>query len=732
MSDSAITQSLNEQQSLAVTADQQHILVLAGAGSGKTRVLVHRVAYLCQEQKISPHAILAVTFTNKAAQEMRERVATLCSTSVHSLWMGTFHGLAHRLLRRHWQEAGLLETFQIMDADDQKRLIKRIQKDLSLEESQWPAKQTAGFINKQKQQGRRAKQVSEDDYYSQTLKKVYLRYEEICERSALVDFAELLLRSWLLLEKCPEVKSYYHRRFQYVMVDEFQDTNSIQYAWLRSFLGEETNLMVVGDDDQLIYSWRGAQIENIARFQQDYPKALVVRLEQNYRSTQTILNAANAVIANNENRLGKELWTEGSAGEPIKVYRALNESDEAQFICQQMRSSFQSGEPWQHMAVLYRSNAQSRVLEEALLRAKIPYRIYGGQKFFERAEIKDVLAYLRLLVNRHDDAAFERVINTPTRGIGQTTLNHLRLSARDSATSLWASIEQAINESQLSARALTALQRFLDLIQTMDYESQSMSLEEQSDYVLNHSGLLAHFSKDKSEQGLSRVENLQEFVGATKQFSLTDEQIQEGLTPLAGFLAQVVLETGENQAASHSDAVSLMTLHAAKGLEFPVVFLCGLEESLFPHMMSVDSPGGLEEERRLCYVGITRARQHLFITYAEFRRIFGREQATDPSRFLEELPKELLEHVNPARKRVQRVDGHSSQYRTPAKSARLSTPSELSSLGFSLGQQVRHQRFGVGTIVNYEGSGLSTRIQVCFQKSGDKWLVVQYARLQKL
>lgn len=709
--------TLNEQQREAVTAAPGHTLVLAGAGSGKTRVLVHRIAWLLSQQQVSPYEILAVTFTNKAAYEMRGRIEHIQGSRLSGMWVGTFHSLAHRLLRAHWQAADLPETFQILDTDDQYRLIRRTIVSLQLDESKWPAKQAQWYINKCKEEGKRPTQLKHDhdqSYFTETMDRIYATYEDVCARSGLVDFCELLLRSLELLQQDDQIREHYQHRFRYLLVDEFQDTNTIQYAWLKSLTGPNAYIMAVGDDDQSIYSWRGAKIENIHRFNQDFPNTKTIRLEQNYRSTQTILDAANAVIDNNDNRLGKNLWTSSSQGDLIALYEAFNEREEAYYIVSCIKEWRDLGYANSDFAILYRSNAQSRVLEECLLDANIAYRIYGGQKFFERAEIKDALAYLRLIANRDDDAAFERTVNTPTRGIGNTTLTALRNTARDNNCSLWQAAHYIFEHKLISSRALNALQQFLQLIDLMQQESENLSLGEQTDHLLHRSGLISHYQKDRSEKGLSRVENLEELINATSQFK-PDENTSE-LSPLAAFLSHVALETGEAQAEPNTDYVHLMTLHAAKGLEFRVVFMSGMEEGIFPHKMSLEEPCGLEEERRLCYVGMTRAMQKLILTYAQVRRLHGVEQFHTPSRFIQEIPTKLIHTIRPTT-RVSRPQS------SPAFA-------QASDSGFHIGQRVRHATFGVGIITNYEGSGAHTRVQVQFDSAGTKWLVIQFANLE--
>lgn len=718
-----IIDSLNDRQKAAVTAKPGHCLILAGAGSGKTRVLVHRIAYLMAAYQVSPYEILAVTFTNKAASEMRSRIEKLRGMPIHHMWVGTFHGLAHRLLRAHWYEAELPEAFQIIDSDDQLRLVKRIHRAFDLDESAWPAKQSQWFINKNKEQGKRANKINtvDIDYTTQTLVRVYTEYEVICQRAGLVDFTELLIRSYELLVKNDDIKKHYQQRFSHILVDEFQDTNAIQYRWLKAIAGENTAMMAVGDDDQSIYSWRGALVENIQQFSSDFDDVQTIRLEQNYRSTQTILEAANAVIHQNESRLGKTLWTEGDEGEKITLFEAFNEREEAKQVVAEIRQMLRQGYELNDFAILYRSNAQSRVLEEQLLEAQVPYRIYGGFKFFERAEIKDALAYLRLIVNRHDDAAFERVINLPTRGIGQTTLNKLRIHANEQGVSLWYAAQSNVESNTFAKRTENALAGFLELIQSIDTETQSLKLAELIDHVLSRSGLMALFQKDKSEKGLSRVENLKELISATVDFVVSSDE--ENMSELAAFLSDVVLDTGEQQADDHAASVSLMTLHAAKGLEFPMVFMVGMEEHLFPHQMSLSERDGLEEERRLCYVGMTRAMKKLFMSCAEYRHLHGQGRYHRPSRFITEIPENLIHRVRP-KLTVSRAKTTQSDFK-PRKSAY-----RYNDTGMSIGQRVTHPKFGAGVLVDCEGAGSAARVQVRFDNYGTKWLVLSHAKLQ--
>ena len=715
-----ILDKLNDAQRQAVTAAAEPTLVIAGAGSGKTRVLVHRAAWLIDVEGISPQSLLAVTFTNKAAAEMRGRIESLLNVPVQHLWIGTFHGLAHRMLRRHWREAGLPQNFQIIDADDQLRLIKRLLKNLEIDDSRWVPKEIQWFINAQKDEGLRPQHLDdENDPNRRQMISFYQSYEEICQRGGLVDFAELLLRAHELLRDNGELLQHYRRRFQHLLVDEFQDTNAIQYAWLRLLAGDTGVPFVVGDDDQSIYRWRGARVEHIQRFQKDFPGTRVIKLEQNYRSTATILNAANALIANNRSRMGKNLWTEGSVGETIKVYSAYNERDEADFVIGRLRDWIAQGNARADAAILYRSNAQSRVLEEGLINARIPYRVYGGLRFFERAEIKDALAYLRLISNRDDDSAFERVVNKPTRRIGARTVEMMRSYTRAHACSMWRAAG-AIASGDLNGRAANAVNAFMSLIERMARETRGLGLHDQVDHVIHVSTLLDFFKKDKGEKGETRVENLLELVSAAKSF---EPDPAEEMVPLDEFLSHAALEAGEGQADAWEDCVQLMTMHSAKGLEFPLVFMCGMEDGLFPHQRSLADPDGLEEERRLCYVGITRAKQTLYISYAEQRRLHGVDNYAQPSRFIAEIPNEYIEEIRP-HVQVSRPLRSTSTMRRKNRSV-----APGNKLGIHLGQRVRHNKFGDGVILNCEGQGAHARVEVNFETAGTKWLVLSYANL---
>ena len=722
---STIFEDLNDAQREAVGAPPGPMLVLAGAGSGKTRVLTYRIAYLVQALQVSPYAILAVTFTNKAANEMRRRIEDFLGFSVRGMWIGTFHGLSHRLIRDHHELAGLPSGFEILDSDDQHRLVRRCLRELNLDEGYWPPRQVQWFINSQKEEGRRPEHLhGTADAHQQTMIRVYAHYEDTCRRLGLVDFAELLLKALELLEQNDALRENYQQRFQHILVDEFQDSNTIQYRWLKCLATAHGQIVAVGDDDQSIYGWRGARVENMAQLQKDFAGTQVVRLEQNYRSTGNILKAANAVIDLNTDRMGKNLWTEGEDGEPIRVYGALDELDEGRFVIDRIQAWQSLGRRRDSIGILYRSNAQSRVFEELLLSQGIPYRVYGGLRFFERAEIKDALAYLRLVTNRDSDPAFERVVNVPPRGIGARTVEIIRQQARTDQSSLWNAARGLCASEALPGRARSAVSAFLDLVDQLALDSADHDLPEKIDLAISRSGLIDHYRKERGEKAITRVENLEELVSAGRNFeSEADED--DTLDELSNFLAHAALEAGEGQAAEWEDCVQLMSLHSAKGLEFPLVFLCGMEEGLFPHQRSIDEPGGLEEERRLCYVGMTRAMEQLYLTCAEVRRLYGRDNATSPSRFLSEIPESLIEDVRA---------GAGLRTRTIKKTnpniAHISKGAGDAPAALRLGAAVNHKKFGLGTVVMIEGQGEHARVQVRFETSGSKWLVLAYANLE--
>ncbi|TCZ84258.1 DNA helicase II [Lysobacter sp. N42] len=721
---SHLLDALNPAQREAVCAPLGHYLVLAGAGSGKTRVLTHRIAWLHEVERVPIHGILAVTFTNKAAAEMRHRVDMQLPNGARGMWLGTFHGLAHRLLRLHFSEARLPDSFQVLDSDDQLRLIKRVMQGLEIDETRFPPRQIAWWINARKDEGRRAQHIQGgEDEWTDVMRRVYAAYQERCDRAGLVDFAELLLRAHELLRDSPALLSHYRARFRQILVDEFQDTNDIQYAFVRVLAGDSGQVFVVGDDDQAIYGWRGAKVENVSRFLRDFDGAKTIRLEQNYRSSANILDAANAVIAHNPDRLGKKLWTDSGTGEPIDLYAAYNEIDEARFVVERARAWVNAGGSWRDVAILYRSNAQSRAFEEVLIAEQLPYRIYGGLRFFERAEIKDALAYLRLIASRADDAAFERAVNTPARGIGERTLDEVRRLARAEGFPLAVAAMKLTTGTALAARARNALAAFLRLIDELELECAERSLPEKIDHVLLRSGLREFYAREQKGQLDSRIENLDELVSVASRFNYREDDDEEPELPeLVAFLSYAALEAGEGQARANEDGIQLMTLHSAKGLEFPLVFLVGLEEGLFPNNRSAEEAGRMEEERRLAYVGITRAREKLVLSYAEARRIHGMDMYGMPSRFLREIPSTLVHEIRP---KVQ-VSRPLEWFARPRNSAPA-----VEAPAFALGTAVRHPTFGTGIVTDAEGSGAHARVQVNFDEAGSKWLVAAFANLQK-
>ncbi len=727
---SSLLDQLNKPQRQAVSAGMYPILVLAGAGSGKTRVLVHRIAWLLQVEHVSPYAVLAVTFTNKAASEMRGRISDLLQQPPNGLWVGTFHGIAHRLLRAHWQDAKLPQHFQIIDSDDQLRILRRLMKLLALDKDKWPPRKAQSYINSRKDEGIRPESIEpKGDFYINQMVKIYTAYENACQKSGVIDFAEMLLRSLELLRDNAALLHHYQHRFQHILIDEFQDTNTLQYAWLRLLAGHYNNVFAVGDDDQSIYGWRGAKIENIQQFTEHFGDTETIRLEQNYRSSGNILDAANALIKNNTGRLGKKLWTADQAGHLVDLYKAYNESDEARYIIARIERAKELGKNYADIAILYRSNAQSRIFEMIFAEKGIAYRVYGGLRFFDRAEIKDTLSYLRLASNRHDDPSFERVVNLPTRGIGAKTVEHIREYARAHNISLWHSAKVVIDAAILPPRASNAVRGFLKLLDDMSTHIHTLALHEQVDYVIETTLLKAHYKKkERGEKGEARIDNLNELVSAAEGFRYDPEDIHENMDFLSAFLAYAVLESGESQASHGDDCVQMMTLHAAKGLEFPLVFLSGLEENLFPHRMSLNDTARLEEERRLCYVGITRAREQLVISYAEQRRIHGSVQYNLASQFIHEIPDVLLNEIRPS------VAAYRSQQpirRTTHKIARSLGDGHQNGR-FTKGQRISHLQFGEGTISDLEGAGNYARAQVNFDREGRKWLVLRYAKLKKI
>ena len=724
---SYILDNLNDEQRQAVTSEKQHLMVLAGAGSGKTRVLVHKVAWQVEALRKSPSSIMAVTFTNKAASEMRSRIEELLQSPAMDLWCGTFHGLSHRLLKRFNKEADLASGFTILDSDDQLRIIKRISKELNLDEAAWPSRQSQWQINAWKDDGLRSSKVKDNgDFFKETIKNIYKQYEEVCIQDNLLDFGELLLKSYEVIKKNEVVRSYFHTRFKTVLIDEFQDTNSIQYKWLLEISSKDASITAVGDDDQSIYGWRGAKVENVGTFTKTFKGSETIRLEQNYRSTNVILSAANALIENNNDRLGKNLWTEQLEGENIVLYQAYNEQDEARFTADILKEWMNKGELYEDAAVLYRSNAQSRALEEALLRSSIPYRIYGGQRFYERLEIKNAISYLKIIFNHSDNPAFERSISNPTRGVGEKTLNKIRSAAKKFNISYIKSSAKLLDEGVISGRGGSGLRSYLELITTCREIAETNTLSELMEYIIQTSGLYAYHGKEPGEKGKTRTENLEELISATKNFEQSVSDSKKNIEIAEDYLDMISLDSGDRQASEHDDAAQLMTLHSAKGLEFKLVIMTGLEESLFPHGRSMDSISQLEEERRLCYVGITRAMQKLYITYAESRRLHGADTFNPPSRFIKEIPTNFMDEIRP---RAQTTTAYTRRDFASAKETKYKVEDEI---GYALGQKVLHPSFGEGIVLNYEGTGEAARVQINFDGSGTKWLVLSFAKLEKI
>ena len=715
--------NLNPPQLAAVTLPPQHALILAGAGSGKTRVLTTRIAWLISTGQVGPHGVLAVTFTNKAAKEMQSRLAAMLPINTRGMWIGTFHGLCNRLLRAHYREAGLPVLFQILDSSDQLAAIKRLLKNLNVDDEKFPPRELASFINAHKEQGIRAAQAEAYDDYTSRRVALYAEYEGQCQREGVVDFAELLLRSYELLRRNEPLCRHYQERFRHILVDEFQDTNRLQYAWLKLLAGRGgaapdasgACLFAVGDDDQSIYAFRGADIGNMRDFEREFEVPNVIRLEQNYRSHGNILDAANALIKNNRGRLGKNLWTEAGAGEPIRVFEGFSDIDEARFVVDEIRELVREGIPRTQIALLYRSNAQSRVLEHQLFTLGVPYKVYGGLRFFDRQEIKHALAYLRLIANSDDDTAFARVVNFPTRGIGSRSTEQLQEAAHRANSSLYNAA------ASLGGKAGTAVGAFIRLIESLRSETATLPLPEVIDHIIDKSGLRQHYLAEK--EGQERIENLDELINAATNFlqEESDTITNNGdAGPLASFLAHASLEAGEHQAGEGAEAVQLMTVHAAKGLEFDVVFITGLEQGLFPHDNAAQEREGLEEERRLMYVAVTRARKRLYLSHAQTRMLHGQTRYCLPSAFLEELPEALLRKVN-------RAPAYTPT--APARTAASPVFEQSSANGLRVGQSVQHAKFGAGVIVSAEGRGPDARVQVNFGASGMKWLALEYAKL---
>lgn len=719
---------LNNKQLEAVTLPQQSALILAGAGSGKTRVLTARIAWLIQTEQVSPTGLLAVTFTNKAAKEMLTRITASLPINTRGMWVGTFHGLCNRLLRAHHREAGLPASFQILDIADQLSVIKRLMKLMNVDDEKFPPKQVQNYINGCKDEGLRAHAVDAYDPHSQKLREIFEEYDKQCQRDGVADFAELLLRCYELLERDANIRQHYQNRFRYILVDEFQDTNRLQYQWLKLLAGKENCMFAVGDDDQSIYGFRGARVGNMRDFETDFNVQSVVKLEENYRSHSNILDAANAIISHNKNRLGKNLWTSAGAGEPVRVYQAYNDNDEAQFIVDEIKMLHAEGTELGEMALLYRSNAQSRVLEHALFSANLPYRVYGGLRFFERAEIKHALAYMRLIANANDDTALLRVINFPARGIGARSLEQLQEAARAENCSLWQAAINKVGHGKVGGKGIDG---FVALIRQMVDEAYGISLSELAELATTLSGLKAHYQNEK--EGEDRIANLEELVTAAVAFtnqdfgnhSNTDGETEQYL--LTQFLSHASLEAGEHQADVGREALQLMTVHASKGLEFKVVFISGLEEGLCPHEQSTYEANGLEEERRLMYVAVTRARQRLYLSHAQSRMLHGQVRYGIPSRFLDEIPEELLKHLNskPVAK-----SGYGRDYNElPAMMSKQQSSTQKNAMPWKVGQQVAHSKFGNGVVVSYEGNANDMRVQVNFGREGLKWLALEFAKL---
>ncbi len=728
---STLLADLNNKQLEAVTLPHQSALILAGAGSGKTRVLTARIAWLIQTGQVSPTGLLAVTFTNKAAKEMLTRITASLPINTRGMWVGTFHGLCNRLLRAHHREAGLPASFQILDIADQLSVIKRLMKLLNVDDEKYPPKQVQNFINGCKDEGLRANKVEAYDAHSQKMREIFEEYDKQCQRDGVADFAELLLRCYELLERDANIRQHYQSRFKYILVDEFQDTNRLQYLWLKLLTGPDNCMFAVGDDDQSIYGFRGARVGNMRDFEKDYAIQHIVKLEENYRSHSNILDAANAIISHNNNRLGKNLWTSAGAGEPVRVYDAYNDNDEAQFIVDEIKMLHCEGTSLGEIALLYRSNAQSRILEHALFSANLPYRVYGGLRFFERAEIKHALAYMRLIANANDDTALLRVINFPARGIGARSLEQLQENARAADCSIWQAAINKVGNGKLGAKGIEG---FVALIRQMVDQAYGISLAELTELATSMSGLMAHYENDK--EGEDRIENLKELVTAAVSFSNQDfgnhnnvdgETEQDLLTQ---FLSHASLEAGEHQADVGKEALQLMTVHASKGLEFKVVFISGLEEGLCPHEQSMYETQGLEEERRLMYVAVTRARQRLYLSHAQSRMLHGKVRYGIPSRFLEEIPEQLLKRLNskPTAKSGSGRDFNAM----PAMMSAQQSVNQKNAMPWKIGQQVAHAKFGNGVVVSYEGNASDMRVQVNFGHQGLKWLAMEFAKLSPI
>ena len=719
---SYILDELNPIQREAVTDESSHSLILAGAGSGKTKVITHKVAWLSSVKGINPMSLLTVTFTNKAAKEMRGRIENILEENLNQMWCGTFHGIFHKMLKIHWQDANLIKDFSVIDSEDQIRVLKRVIQGMNLDLETWQPRDTQWFINKQKDEGRRKASLSMNaTFVEEKMVDIMDEYQRTCDREGLVDFAEILIRSFELLDKNAELLKHYQDRFQHILVDEFQDTNEIQYLLLKKLAGENGSMTVVGDDDQSIYSWRGAKSTNLKRFTKDFNKVKTIKLEQNYRSSKNILACANSVIRNNPDRLGKELWSQKDEGEQVKVYRAFNERDEANFIVGIIKRWLEEGGRLSESAIIYRSNAQSRVLEDAILNSELPYRIYGGVRFYERMEIKNALAYAKLAINADNDSQFERIINIPPRGIGIKTMDQIREHSKNENMSLWKSAEILFKEKDTKvAKNISSFFKIISKLQECNFNE---NLDKFFGDLISLSGLKDYHGKEPGEKGRSRVENLDELISATSEYFSLGEDANDERSLLELFLDQASLDAGENQANENEDAIQMMTLHSSKGLEFPLVFMAGCEEGLFPHRRSAEDPKQLAEERRLCYVGMTRAMERLYLTHAETRTIYGIDSFSPVSRFIKEIPEELIYEIRVASE---------TEVKDKIFEPRIVGGTEHKVGGFSLGDRVEHKSFGEGVILNYEGEGSNARVEVNFDNGGTKWLVLSFANLEKI
>ena len=719
---SYILDELNPIQREAVTDESPHSLILAGAGSGKTKVITHKVAWLSSVKGINPMSLLTVTFTNKAAKEMRGRIENILEENLNQMWCGTFHGIFHKMLKIHWQDANLIKDFSVIDSEDQIRVLKRVIQGMNLDLETWQPRDTQWFINKQKDEGRRKASLSMNaTFVEEKMVDIMDEYQKTCDREGLVDFAEILIRSFELLDKNAELLKYYQDRFQHILVDEFQDTNEIQYLLLKKLVGKNGSMTVVGDDDQSIYSWRGAKSTNLKRFTKDFSKVKTIKLEQNYRSSKNILACANSVIRNNPDRLGKELWSQKDEGEQVKVYRAFNERDEANFIVGIIKRWLEEGGSLSETAIIYRSNAQSRVLEDAILNAELPYRIYGGVRFYERMEIKNALAYAKLAINTNNDSQFERIINIPPRGIGIKTMDQIREYSKKENKSLWKSAETLFKDKD--TKVAKNIFSFFTIINKLQGCNFNENLDKFFEDLISLSGLKNYHGKEPGEKGRSRVENLDELISATSGYFSLGEDANDERSLLELFLDQASLDAGENQANENEDAIQMMTLHSSKGLEFPLVFMAGCEEGLFPHRRSAEDPKQLAEERRLCYVGMTRAMEKLYLTHAETRTIYGIDSFSPVSRFIKEIPEELIYEIRVASE---------TEVKDKVFEPRIVGGTEHKVGGFSLGDRVEHKSFGEGVILNYEGEGSNARVEVNFDNGGTKWLVLSFANLEKI